>query len=68
MALPTHASSDVRLAEMTALTAGVKYQYKFSAKSALDLRVAYINRTYEDAVLNEADSYFVTLGLGKAFD
>jgi hypothetical protein len=64
----TYASSDVRLSEMTALTAGVKYQFKLSSRSAIDLRVAYIHRDYRDAVINEDGSYFVTLGLGSGFD
>lgn len=66
--LPDFASSDVRLSEMFAVTAGVKYQYKLSNKTALDIRAAYIHRDYSDAVLNEAGSYFLTVGLGKAFD
>jgi len=66
--LPDFASSDVRLAEMLAVTAGVKYQYKLSNKTALDVRAAYIHRDYSDAVLSEAGSYFLTVGLGKAFD
>jgi hypothetical protein len=66
--IPELASSDIRLAEMFALTTGVKYQYKLSNKTALDIRAAYINRDYTDAVVKEADSYFLTVGIGKAFN
>lgn len=66
--LPEFASSDARLSEMLSVTAGVKYQYKMSAKSSLDFRVAYMHREYSDAVITEDGAYFVTVGIGKGFD
>jgi hypothetical protein len=66
--LPEHASSDPRLAEMLSVTAGLKYQYRTSATGSIDFRFAYIHRQYEDAVIDDNGTIFLTVDLGKGFD
>ena len=66
--LPNYASADIRLAEMLSATVGMKYQYKTSSKGSVDFRVAYIHRSYSDAVVSDDGDYFFVIDLGKAFD
>ena len=66
--LPEHVSSDPRLAEMLSVTAGLKYQCRTSATGSIDFRLAYIHRQYEDAIVEDDGTIFLTVDLGKGFD
>ncbi len=66
--LPSHASSDIRLAQMLTTTIGAKFQYKTSARGSVDFRLAYYYRQYEDATISNDDALFFVVDLGKSFD
>lgn len=66
--LPEFVSADPRLGEMLSFTAGLKFSYKTSSTGSIDGRLAYINRQFEDAVIDERNAIFLTIDLGKGFD
>jgi len=66
--LPSHASSDARLAESINTTIGMKYKFKTSAKNSIDLRAGYYLRDFRNAIIGEDGAYFVQFDFGKGFD
>ncbi len=65
---PSHASADIRLADMLSVTLGAKLQYKTSKKGSIDFRLAYYYREYQDAVVSNDDAIFAVIDFGKGFD
>ncbi len=66
--LPSHASADVRLAEMLSTTIGAKFSYTTSDSGSVDFRLAYYHRNYTDAVINDDGALFFVVDLGKSFN
>ncbi len=64
----SHASADVRLAEILSTTIGAKFKYTTSESGSIDFRLAYYLRDYSDAVINKDGALFLVVDLGKSFN
>ena len=65
--LPKHASADNRLAEMTAVSAGLKFSLPVWDYGDLRTRVFYYKQSIENAVYADNDAFVLTVNFAKSF-